>query len=127
MYLPHVENAEPLTWCERSDGVAGVIAGIVSYIIAHFTTKGLDFLSSKTNGAFGWHNPHEDIDGPETREVTFRLRDNKAAAQGPGKISDASSEDSQNGKVGRLAATETTNQSAGLGDRNQLHGSLESL
>ena len=88
---------------KRSTGVAGVIAGIVSYMIANFTTKGLDYLSSKTNGAFGWHNPHEDIDGPTTREVTFRLRDNKAAAVGPGK-DDVSSEDSQTGKVVPLPA-----------------------
>jgi len=75
----------------------GVIAGIVSYFIAYFTTRGLDFLSSKTNGAFGWHNPHEDIDGPETREVTFHLKNNPTAGSGPG--ADDSSEDSQAGKI----------------------------
>lgn len=53
---------------------AGVIGGIVSYLIAYVVTRVLDYLSSKTNGAFGWHKPHEDVDGPEARTTTFRIK-----------------------------------------------------
>lgn len=53
---------------------AGVIGGIVAYLVAYTVTRVLDYLSSKTNGAFGWHRPHHDIDGPEARTTTFRIK-----------------------------------------------------
>ena len=56
----------------------GVIAGIVSYTILWIVTLLLDFLSSKTNGAFGYNTDPEHVeekphvDGPEARTVTFK-------------------------------------------------------
>lgn len=79
---------------------AGVIAGIVSYLIAYLVTKALDYGSSKTNGLFGYNAARKDveeIDGPKVREQTFRIHGNKTA-------DDASSDSSQDAKV-RLSAT----------------------
>ena len=76
---------------------AGVIGGIVSYFIAYTVTKGLDFLSSKTNGAFGRNAAREDVhevDGPKVREQTFRIHNNKDLDD-----SSHSSEDGQAAKV----------------------------
>lgn len=78
---------------------AGVIAGIVSYLIAYLVTKALDYGSSKTNGLFGYNAARKDveeIDGPKVREQTFRIHGNKTA-------DDASSDSSQDAKV-RLSA-----------------------
>lgn len=68
----------------------------MSYFIAYTVTRILDFLSSKTNGAFGWHKPHEDIDGPEARTTTFRIHGADGAASGS---DDSIDSDTQANKV----------------------------
>lgn len=53
---------------------AGVIAGLISYILCSFIRKGLDWLSDRTNGAFGRHAIKENIEGPKMEERTNHLK-----------------------------------------------------
>lgn len=52
----------------------GVIAGLISYILCSFIRKGLDWLSDRTNGAFGRHAIKENIEGPKMEERTNHLK-----------------------------------------------------
>lgn len=74
---------------------AGVIAGIVSYIVLAVITKALDFASDKTGGMFGY-TTLDHVDGPEARETTFRIKGREGLDQ---PSAGSGSEDSQAAKV----------------------------